>query len=184
MTKVKICGITRQEDADHATELGADYLGFIFAKDSPRYVAPERVPQTEGVQRVGVFRGSTPDEIRRIAAVARVGLIQIHGDACAVDRPLILAFNVRDSLPDTDTDADYVLFDTGGGTGQVFDWDLLASYPRTKPFFLAGGMRPDNVAEAIARTNPYAVDVASGVEARPGVKDHGKLKAFFEAIKR
>jgi phosphoribosylanthranilate isomerase len=98
--------------------------------------------------------------------------------------PLILAFNVKDVLPDTDTDADYLLFDTGGGTGRVFDWNLLAHYKSTKPFFLAGGINPGNVAEAIEKTNPYAIDVASGVEERPGVKDHRKLRALFEAIKR
>ena len=182
--RVKICGITRQEDADLAIELGADYLGFIFVRDSPRYIEPERVPRTEGVQRVGVFRGSTLDEIRRAAEVARVDVIQIHGEAYPVDLPLIHAFNVRDTLPDTTTHADYVLFDTGGGTGRVFDWSLLAAWPGTKPFFLAGGLSPDNIADAIERTRPYAVDVNSGVEVRPGVKDHARLRQLFERIRR
>ena len=182
MTKVKICGITRAEDAELAIALGADYLGFIFVKESPRYV--EHAPRTSGVQRVGVFRGSTSEEIARIANEEQLDLIQIHGDAERVDRPLIHAFNVKDSLPDTNTDADYILFDTGGGTGRTFDWNLLATYPRTKPFFLAGGITPDNVAEAIEKTNPYAIDVASGVEKSPGVKDHDKLRRLFEAIRR
>jgi phosphoribosylanthranilate isomerase len=181
-TRVKICGITRAEDAELAIALGADYLGFIFVKESPRYV--EHAPRTEGVQRVGVFRGATLDEIRRTADEERLDLVQIHGAALPVDLPLIHAFNVKDALPDTNTDADYVLFDTGGGTGRIFDWNLLATYDRTKPFFLAGGITPDNVAEAISKTSPYAIDVASGVEERPGVKDHRKLKALFEAIKR
>lgn len=183
MTKVKICGITRAEDAELAIELGADYLGFIFVKESPRYV--ERAPRTSGVKRVGVFRGATVDEIVRIAEAAQLDLVQLHGDEpYTLDIPTIKAFNVRDTLPDTTTGADYILFDTGGGTGRTFDWSLLAGYPRTKPFFLAGGITPDNVAEAIARTNPFAIDVASGVESSPGVKDPRKLRTLFERIRR
>ena len=192
MTKVKICGITRAEDAELAIALGADYLGFIFVKESPRYV--EHAPRTCGVKRVGVFRGSTPDEIARIADEQQLDLVQVHDVGRASVRadglkpvlrlPLIRALHVHGELPDTSTDADYILFDTGGGTGRTFDWNLLAHYPRTKPFFLAGGITPDNVAAAIEKTNPYAVDVASGVEERPGIKDHRKLKAFFEAIRR
>jgi phosphoribosylanthranilate isomerase len=202
MTKVKICGITRAADAELAIELGADYLGFIFVKESPRYVTPQDArdvmpvgrgfsPPSPGVGGlkprptfVGVFRGATVDEIRTVADTAQLDMIQIHGEPHAVDLPWIQAFNVKDSLPDTDTHADYVLFDTGGGTGRTFDWSLLANYPRTKPFFLAGGITPDNVAEAIARTQPFAIDVASGVESRPGIKDAVKLKRLFEAIQR
>ena len=183
MTKVKICGIRRAEDAELAIELGADYLGFIFVKESPRYV--ERAPATKGVLRVGVFRNAPIDEVRRIAEIAQLDLVQLHGDETyTLDIPTIKAFNVKDALPRTDTGADYILFDTGGGTGRTFDWSLLAGYPRTKPFFLAGGITPDNVAEAIERTNPYAIDVASGVESSPGVKDHHKLKTLFERIRR
>jgi phosphoribosylanthranilate isomerase len=192
MTRVKICGLTRPDDVELAIELGADYLGFIFVKESPRYV--ERAPRTTGVQRVGVFRGATVEEIARIAAEQQLDLVQVHdvGQASACpDRlkpvlrlPAIRAFHVQGALPDTNTDADYILFDTGGGTGRVFDWNLLAAYPRTKPFFLAGGITPDNVAEAIEKTQPYAIDVASGVESSPGVKDHDKLRRLFEAIKR
>lgn len=184
MTKVKICGITRQEDADLAIELGADYLGFIFVKESPRYVAVP--PATKGVPRVGVFRNASPDEILITAEAAKLDLVQLHGDETyTLDLPTIKAFHVHDTLPDTSgTRADYILFDTGGGTGRTFDWDLLAGYPRTKPFFLAGGINPDNVAEAIARTHPFAVDVASGVESAPGIKDHDKLRRLFEAMNR
>ena len=184
MTKVKICGITRQEDAELAIELGADYLGFIFVKESPRYVA--HPPRTYGVQRVGVFRNASSDEILLTAEAAKLDLIQLHGDETyTLDLPTIKAFHVHDTLPDTSgTQAGYILFDTGGGTGRTFDWDLLASYPRTRPFFLAGGLNPDNVAEAIAKTRPFAVDVASGVESLPGIKDPDKLRKLFEAIQR
>jgi phosphoribosylanthranilate isomerase len=178
--KVKICGITRAEDAELAIELGAHYLGFIFVTESPRYVA--HPPSTRGVQRVGVFRNASRDEILRTVESARLDLVQIHGPIVDAGVPAIHAFKVGDTLPDTTSHADYVLFDTGGGTGRTFDWSLLDDYPRTKPFFLAGGLTPDNVAEAIARTRPFAVDVASGVERAPGIKDAEKMKRLFEAI--
>ena len=214
MTKVKICGITRAEDAALAEELGADYLGFIFVRESPRYVTPEQAreilecgsasyrsgtPQRELRHRgdperrlasphsrtVGVFRNSPVDEVIAIAAYVGLDLVQLHGhETYALDLPTIKAFNVQDALPDTTTHADYILFDTGGGTGRTFDWSLLARYAGAQPFFLAGGITPDNVAEAIERTRPYAIDLASGVEERPGIKDHGKLRKLFERIKR
>ena len=182
MTKIKICGITRADDAELAIELGADFLGFIFAKDSPRYVA--HPPMTHGVKRVGVFRGATRDEILRTIEFAHLDLVQIHGEPFDAGGPVIHAFKVGDTLPDTTTNADYVLFDTGGGTGRTFDWALLDRYPRTKPFFLAGGITPDNAADAVAIAKPYAIDLASGVERAPGIKDHDKLRKLFEAMQR
>lgn len=185
MTKVKICGITRADDAAFAEELGADYLGFIFVRESPRYIEPERVPRTSRAKRVGVFRNAPAEEVRRIAAIARLDLVQLHGEETyALDLPTIKAFQVRDALPETETHAQYVLFDSGGGTGRTFDWTLLAGYARSKPFFLAGGITPGNVAAAIAAARPYAIDVASGVESRPGVKDFVRLKRLFEAIRQ
>ncbi|HEX8172208.1 MAG TPA: phosphoribosylanthranilate isomerase [Thermoanaerobaculia bacterium] len=183
MTRIKICGITRAEDAELVCELGADFAGFVFAPDSPRYVDPARAPQTHGVQRVGVFRNATAEFIGRAIELARLDLVQLHGGTYS-GFPVIQAFRVGESLPDCTTTADYVLFDTGGGTGRTFDWELLSSYRRDKPFFLAGGLTPDNVAEAIARVAPDVVDVASGVESSPGIKDHQKLRTFFERVKR
>jgi len=205
MTKIKICGITREEDAALAVELGADFLGFIFARESPRYVTPKHaraisvscgaagsqpadssggLRARRSTRTVGVFRNASADEIRRTIDIAHLDYIQLHGDFHALDLPTIHAFHVKETLPDTSTSADYVLFDTGGGTGRTFDWSLLEDYPRTKPFFLAGGITPDNVAEAIERTKPFAIDVASGVERAPGVKDHDKLRALFARVKR
>lgn len=190
-TRVKICGITRVEDALAATTLGANYLGFVFVKDSPRYIDPVMARNittaltTEAApphSRVGVFRNPSREEILRTIDVAQLDVIQIHGNFVDVDFPTIHAFQVQGSLPNTKTRADYVLFDTGGGTGRTFDWALLKNFPRTKPFFLAGGINPENVQEAIAKANPYAVDLATGVESSPGIKDRGKLKAFFEAL--
>ncbi len=181
MTNINICGITRDEDAALAEELGADFLGFIFVPESPRCVT--RAPRSERAKRVGVFRGATVDQIRRTAEEQRLDFVQVHGDAAGVDLPLIHAFKVEDALPDTTTHADYVLFDTGGGTGRTFDWSVLDAYARTKPFFLAGGINPDNVARAIAATQPFAIDVASGVESSPGIKDPHKLKLLFERVR-
>jgi phosphoribosylanthranilate isomerase len=205
VTRVKICGITRAEDAELAIQLGADYLGFIFVKESPRYLDPataRAIVTTCGAAAasaadagarsgrrstnfVGVFRDAPLDEVRRIVDQVQLDLVQLHGDeAYVLDIPTIRAFNVGDQLPDTTTAAEYVLFDTGGGTGRTFDWSLLEQHPPSKPFFLAGGINPDNVAEAIERTKPFAIDIASGVESAPGIKDHSKLRKLFERIER
>jgi phosphoribosylanthranilate isomerase len=214
MTKVKICGITRTEDAEIAATLGADFLGFVFVKESSRFVDPMwtagvlagwagsvSLPAAAAGRRgssrrdaggplfVGVFRDESVDEVRRIAEIARLDIIQLHGSedddyARALSLPVIKAFKVGNALPDTTSNAPWLMFDTGGGTGRCFDWSLLASYPRTKPFFLAGGLTPDNVADAIRATRPDAVDVSTGVESAPGVKDHQKLREFFERVRK
>ena len=198
MTLIKICGITRHEDAVLAVELGADFLGFIFVPESPRYVTAGRVREMMAsgavVKRrlmpphsktVGVFRGASAEEINDVATAAGVDYVQIHGTPPdGVRFPVIHAFHVQGSLPDTTTTAEYVLFDTGGGTGRTFDWTLLERWPRTKPFFLAGGLTPDNVAGAIRAGRPDAIDLSSGIESAPGIKDHHKMKTLFERVKR
>lgn len=190
MTKIKICGITREEDAQASVELGADFLGLIFVPSSPRCVTPEqakRVVQSTQGTFVGVFRNEDPATMNAIAGTVGLDYIQLHGDEPAdirLNRPTIKAFTMTNQLPDTDCSSDWLLFDSGGGTGRRFDWSLLASYPRTKPFLLAGGITPDNVAAAISAVRPDAVDVSSGVEAAPGIKDHAKLRSLFERVKR
>jgi phosphoribosylanthranilate isomerase len=190
--QIKICGITRYEDAAFAADLGADYLGFIFVPSSPRYIEPEQasaiIQRVHGPQFVGVFRDATATDI---ANVQGLHYAQLHGtetddDVRAAALPAIKALRVGDVLPDTTAhpSAAYLMFDTGGGTGRTFDWSLLALYPRTQPFFLAGGLTPDNVGAAISAVRPDAVDVSSGVEAAPGVKDHAKIKTFFERVRR
>ncbi|HKR63723.1 MAG TPA: phosphoribosylanthranilate isomerase [Thermoanaerobaculia bacterium] len=188
--RVKICGITRREDAELCEELGADFLGFVFVKSSPRFVQeiPVKSPHHK-CKRVGVFRDHSLDDIHRIAEVAQLDIIQLHGNESedfvrAIQLPVIKAVHVQDALPDTNTSADWILFDTGGGTGRRFDWSLLADYPRTKPFFLAGGITPDNVEAAIRRARPDAIDLSSGVESAPGIKDHRKLRELFERVQR
>jgi phosphoribosylanthranilate isomerase len=187
MTKVKICGITRAEDAALCDALGADFLGFIFVRESPRFVEAERIGQIETkAKRVGVFRDAPVEEIERVARTARLDVVQLHGSedenlVSRIELPVIKAFRVGDALPDVQTKAEWVMFDSGGGTGRVFDWKLLHAYAG-KPFFLAGGITPENVAQAL-NSKAYAIDVATGVESMPGVKDHAKVKALFRKVR-
>jgi phosphoribosylanthranilate isomerase len=200
MTKIKICGITRVEDAQLCADLGADFLGFIFVRSSPRYIEPEKAAEiasrVKGPKFVGVFRDESLEAIHRITHRAGLDLIQFHGtesdeDIHTLGLPSVKAIRVGETLPDTSShpSADWLLFDTfddrrGGGTGRPFDWSLLAIYPRTKPFFLAGGLGPDNVAAAISLVRPDAIDVSSGVESASGIKDPDKLRTLFERVKR
>jgi len=188
MTKVKICGITNIEDAQFCDEQGADFLGFNFVQSSPRFVQPEEAGRIQTrAKRVGVFRDQAPDEIRRVAKIAHLDFVQLHGsesedDVREIALPVIKAFRVGDALPVVKTSAEWVMFDSGGGTGRTFDWSLLKAY-REKRFFLAGGITPDNVAAAINAVHPDAIDVASGVESAPGIKDHEKVRTLIERVR-
>lgn len=197
MTKIKICGLTRVEDAVLAAELGADFLGFIFVPSSPRLMRAEDVAgirsKVPGPHFVGVFQNATIDEMRTTAAIAGLDYLQLHGSededtVRAVGKPVIKGVHVAERIPPIETSAAWVLFDTydpkqSGGTGRRFDWSLLATYDRTKPFLLAGGITPDNVAEAVDAVHPDAIDLASGVESAPGIKDHHKLRMLFERVR-
>ncbi len=204
MTKIKICGLTRSEDALLCAGLGADFMGFIFVPSTPRFIEPERAaaitaPIRERETRprlVGVFRDASPDYIREIASVVGLDMVQLHGtetddDIRAIGIPVIKTFRVGETLPDTTSHpgAEWFLFDTFeerriGGTGRRFDWSLLAAYPRTKPFLLAGGLTPDNVAAAVSLARPDAIDIASGVESEPGIKDRAKIEQLFQRVRR
>ena len=204
MTKIKICGLTREEDALFAANAGADFLGFIFVPSSPRHVEPEAVAGISAKVResakdtkvVGVFHDASSEYIREIAAVAGLDLIQLHGsetddDVQSIGIPVIKTLRVGDTLPDTHgtPGASWLLFDTyderrAGGTGRRFDWSLLALFDRTKPFFLSGGLSPDNAVAAISLVRPDGIDISSGVESSPGVKDHQKLARLFERVRR
>jgi phosphoribosylanthranilate isomerase len=204
MTHVKICGLTRPGDVELACVLGADYLGFNFAAESPRRVALESARQLAraarpGVLRVGVFVDESAEEVRDAIAAARLDLVQIHRPLSAEDldrSPLPVIAVVRVSRNGTEaapaellSRCRSVLCDTAmpgrtGGTGSVFDWGLLAGRAWPVPLILAGGLDAENVGEAIARVHPAAVDVASGVESSPGVKDEKKMRLFFEAVTR
>jgi phosphoribosylanthranilate isomerase len=209
MTKIKICGITRLDDATLAAELGADFLGFIFVPDSPRYIDPKRAAriiaqvqwsggkgsrhdgrplESQPLHCVGVFRDASIEEIRRVTQIAGNEYIQLHGNepdeiVREIGKPVINAVQVTDSAPIVATSAEWVMFDTGGGTGRTFDWSLLTRVSRSKPFFLAGGLTPDNVEEAIRAVRPDGIDVATGVESAPGVKDPAKLRKLFDRVR-
>ncbi|MDH5527369.1 MAG: phosphoribosylanthranilate isomerase [Nitrospirota bacterium] len=197
---VKICGITNTRDAHFALEYGADALGFVFYSKSPRAVSPEMARDIIGslppfVTTVGLFVNETIDRVREIKKISGVDLLQLHGDetpeaANALGPNVIKVIRVQgaDSFADIDryTPRAFLLdahHDTlFGGTGQRFDWDL-AQWVDDYPVIVAGGLNPDNVARAVERTGAYGVDVSSGVEKEPGIKDPAKLKAFITNAK-
>jgi phosphoribosylanthranilate isomerase len=200
--KIKICGLTRAGDAKLAADLGADFLGFIFVRDSPRYrdaAHVARIAEALGDKRpklVGVFRDESPETIRDVARTVPLDYVQLHGsesddDIRELGLPCFKTLHVGDALPDTTAHpaAEWLLFDTfverrAGGSGRRFDWSLLNLYARRKPFLLAGGITPDNVAAAISLVRPDAIDLASGVESEPGIKERAKLEKLFERIRR
>jgi len=201
-TRIKVCGVTRIEDALLACELGADALGFVFWPGSPRFVEPEQVRAIVAalppfVSTVGVFVDQTPTYVASVASSALLTAIQLHGDedpqlyATAVRRvikavavgPEVDAVRAAGAVPLRLT----VLLDAHdpirrGGTGRTIDWHVAAGVARLRPIILSGGLTPENVAAARAAVLPYAVDVSSGVEASPGVKDPDRLRAFFAAL--
>ena len=202
MVRIKICGITNLEDALLAAELGADALGFIFYPKSPRKVAPETAREIIAqlppfVASVGVFVDEAAAVVQELAA--RVGLdwVQLHGqespEYCRnLGRRVIKGFRIQDAeslrpLADYREAAQALLLDSYkqgqvGGTGTAFDWRLAREAKPYGRIILAGGLTPENVAQAIAAARPQAVDAASGTEAAPGRKDPAKLRAFFRAV--
>lgn len=199
MTKIKLCGLSRPCDIETANRLLPEYIGFVFAPKSKRYVPPETAAALKGllhpsVQAVGVFVREEPEQVARLLRDGIIDIAQLHGgeDAAYVrvlrrltDRPILQAFRV-DSAADVaaaqKSEADMILLDAGaGGTGTAFDWTLLRDIRR--PYFLAGGLHPGNVREAVERLSPYAVDVSSGIET-DGRKDADKMEAFMRAVRR
>lgn len=201
--KVKVCGITNVEDAEEAVGLGAWAIGLIHHKESPRSVKFSVAAEIGAAFRrdaeiVGVFVNPTLDRVAEAVENAQMSMVQLSGDEgasfCAeVARrtgvKVIKAIHVERGADVIRAEAfrtDFHLFDTGGlgkagGTGQHFDWDLLADHHSDVPFIVAGGLTPENVTEAIRTTRPDAVDVASGIESEPGLKDHFQMARFFEA---
>jgi phosphoribosylanthranilate isomerase len=204
MVRVKICGITNSGDALLAAELGAHALGFIFYKKSPRSVTPDKARRIIGqlppfVATVGVFVDEDAAAVREIASLAGLDWVQLHGRespdyCCSLGRRVIKGFRVKGEeiyaqLTEYQGAAQAFLLDAykpgkPGGTGETFNWEIARQVKKCGPIILAGGLNPDNVAEAIRIAQPAAVDAASGVEAAPGKKDPEKLRAFFEAIKK
>ena len=203
MTRVKVCGITRREDALLAVELGAAALGFVFWPRSPRAVSAAVVREITDVVpafvgRIGVFVNESPAAVLATAVDAGLSGFQLHGEENAFDY-LDSPLNVIKALPVSesfnlsavqDVPARVtVLLDAHdpvrrGGTGQVIEWTVAAAAARVRPIILSGGLTAENVARAADEVSPYAVDVSSGVESRPGIKDERKLRAFFAALER
>lgn len=200
--RIKICGITNPDDARGAVAAGADALGFVFCPASPRAIQPAAAAAIirilpPFIARVGVFVDAQPDEIKDVAARTGIDTLQLHGSEspafCAqFQLPVIKGFRVQNeaslaSLEHYPTAAwllDAFVPGQGGGTGTRFNWDwAAAAVLRGRPVILAGGLTPENVAQAIARVRPYAVDVSSGVERAPGRKDADRMRAFVEAAR-
>ncbi len=205
MVRVKICGITNWRDAQAACDWGAAALGFNFYEKSPRVVAPvdawkmiSRLPKN--VESVGVFVNWSAETIVALGRALRLDAVQLHGDElpavvreCAKHFRVTKALQVGAGFQVTKlrgyTKASAFLFDAAGtvqygGTGKRADWTVARRAAKSHRIILAGGLTPENVAAAIGFVQPYAVDVASGVELRPGKKDHGKLRAFFAEVER
>jgi phosphoribosylanthranilate isomerase len=204
MVKVKICGITNLKDARQALKAGADFLGFNFYSRSPRYVTPRRAESIlrqlpKKIAAVGVFVNEREDEMLKIAHRVGLDYIQLHGEESpativhvAQNLPVIKAVRVRDSFRTAELarykDVSAFLLDgfdrrRHGGSGKTFRWNIALRARRAGHIFLAGGLTPGNVSEAIRSAKPYAVDVCSGVESRPGKKDPALVADFMRAVR-
>ena len=197
MTKIKLCGITRACELEAVNLLQPEYIGFVFAKKSKRYVTPEaaqslKAQLSEEIQAVGVFVNEPVEIVAKLLNHSTIDLAQLHGEEDETyiqklrqltDRPIIKAFQIgtaADLRGIEECSADYLLLDSGAGSGETFDWSLLEQFHR--PFFLAGGLDAGNVKQALDKIQPFAVDVSSGIET-DGVKDKKKMAAFVAAVR-
>lgn len=198
MTKIKLCGLSRPCDIAAANALTPEYVGFVFAKKSRRYVTPEIAAELKKqlkpeILAVGVFVNEEPETVARLLQCGTIDIAQLHGKEdeeyikklrTLTGQPIIKAFQIntaQDILEVKKSSADYVLLDSGiGGTGKVFDWSIIQSIDR--PFFLAGGLTVDNAKKAVETLHPYAVDVSSGIET-DGKKDETKMKEFVHTVR-
>jgi phosphoribosylanthranilate isomerase len=200
MMFVKICGITRAEDAQAAAEYGASAVGFVFWPESPRFVEPCRARAIIAtlpcsVAAVGVFVNQPASHVNDVVRLVPLAAVQLHGDelpsfAAQMMRPVIKAVSVDDGAPAMAEwpESVMLLVDARdpvrrGGTGIRADWLAASTLARGRRLLLAGGLTPENVAAAIAEVRPFGIDVSSGVEQSPGVKDHRRLKALFDAMR-
>lgn len=198
MTKIKLCGLSRPQDIAAANGLRPDYIGFVFAPQSRRYVAPEKARKLKAllsseIKAVGVFVDEKPENIAALLNENVIDLAQLHGneDDAYLQRlrsftckPILQAFVIQtaaDVQKALNSSADYILLDSGAGTGAAFDWILLSAIQR--PYFLAGGLTPDNVSAAVRALHPFAVDVSSGIETN-GQKEKEKMAAFMAAVRK
>ena len=197
MTRIKMCGLRRPEDIEAVNRLAPEYIGFVFAPASRRYVSPEeaaalRQALRPEIRTVGVFVNEEPETVSRLLQEGIIDIAQLHGDEdrdyitrlkTLTGKLVIRAFRVKgeaDLRAAEESTADMILLDAGAGDGKTFDWSLLSSVSR--PYFLAGGLTPENAAEAVGKFRPFAVDVSSGIETN-GFKDFEKMRAFVRAVR-
>ena len=197
MTKVKFCGLRRPEDIEYANELRPGYIGFVFARKSKRYVAPDEAKKLKSlldpeIKACGVFVNEDIDEVVRLLEEGIIDIAQLHGSEdeayirelkSRTDACVIKAFEVKGEetiAAAIGSSADMILLDSGKGSGMVFNWQLIKGMSR--PYFLAGGLTPENAAEAVSMLRPYALDVSSGIET-DGYKDRAKMEHFIQAVR-
>lgn len=204
-TRVKICGLTTLEHARYASGAMADFLGYIFYENSPRYIEPSEaaaiITWIEGPANVGVFVNKSIDDVNDIARLTGIQYVQLHGDESPeycelIDKPIIKGFRVtaddtaetlRDRVQPYRDAAAYFLFDAYspdvyGGSGKSFNWDILAEFDSPRPFLLAGGLSAENVKQAVRKVRPYGLDVSSSLEDEPGIKSFEKMETFFDTM--
>lgn len=198
MTKIKLCGLSRPCDIETANELKPEYIGFVFASKSKRYITPEKAANLKrllnpSIKAVGVFVDENPENIASLLSSGTIDICQLHGSEDETyihnlrqltDRAIIKAFRIQ-SASDIEAvnrcTAEYVLLDSGAGTGTIFNWALIHGIQR--PYFLAGGLGIDNIEAAVKLFHPYVVDVSSGIET-DGLKDKTKMAAFTAAVRK
>ena len=198
MTRIKFCGLTRKCDIEAVNELGPEYIGFVFWPRSKRVVTREQASELKAmldpsIKAVGVFVDEDIEVVKSLLNDDIIDIAQLHGSEdgtyindlkMSTGKPVIKAFKIRsedDGRQAEESPADMVLLDSGMGTGKTFNWEIIKGIKR--PFFLAGGLAPDNAAEAIRELHPYALDVSSGIETE-GVKDNAKMAAFISAVRK
>ncbi len=198
MSKIKLCGLTRIEDIEAANELKPDFIGFVFAEKSKRYISPQKAKLLKqkldpNILAVGVFVNESLENIAKLLSENTIDIAQLHGDEDddfitklkeLTHKPVIKAFKIKsenDIKAAQNSTADYVLLDSGAGTGQAFNWSLIENIERD--YFLAGGLSPQNAEEAVKTLHPYALDVSSGIETN-GIKDKKKMADFIRKGKK
>ncbi|MED9969474.1 MAG: phosphoribosylanthranilate isomerase [Ruminococcus sp.] len=198
MTKIKFCGLTRPCDIEAANEIKPDYIGFVFAPNSKRRVSYKQAVDLKNllskeIQAVGVFLNEDIDQVISLLNLGIIDAAQLHGDESVeyitriqneTGKPVIKAFQIhseQDVAAAEKTIADYIILDAGTGEGKTFDWALVENFK--KPYFLAGGLNPDNVADAMRKLHPYALDVSTGIETG-GFKDKEKMAAFAVTVRK
>lgn len=198
MTKIKFCGLTRPCDIEAANEIKPDYIGFVFAPKSKRRVSYKQAVDLKNlldkdIKAVGVFLNEDIDQVISLLNLGIIDAAQLHGDESVeyitriqkeTGKPVIKAFQIhseQDVICAEETIADYIILDAGTGEGKTFDWALVENFK--KPYFLAGGLNPGNVTDAMRKLNPYALDVSTGIET-DGLKDKNKMAEFAAAVRK